>query len=95
MVEKIVLYAFLIQGLILSYTISSYISGGGQIFISNYNMTMQWQDLGIALNITGKSTYYPTPLVKPQVTPYNEQGEEPTYYSFLYRDETGGLQFIL
>jgi len=95
MVEKIVLYAFLIQGLILSYTISSYISGGGQIFISNYNMTMQWQDQGIALNITGKSTYYPAPLVKPQVTPYNEQGEEPTYYSFLYSDETGGLQFIL
>ncbi|QGR18567.1 hypothetical protein [Stygiolobus azoricus] len=95
MVEKIILYAFLIQGLVLSYTVSSYISGGGQIFISNYNMTMQWQDLGIGLNITGKEIYYPTPLVKPQVTPFNSQGEELTYYSFLYRDETGGLQFIL
>ncbi|BCU70230.1 hypothetical protein [Stygiolobus caldivivus] len=93
---KFILYAFLIQGMVFSYTWSGYYIGGGQILSYHYNMTYTWLDTGINVNIVGNvSTQYQGAPIKPQVQPYSASSLMPTYYSLFYPDKYGPEEFIL
>jgi len=96
MIDKAILFIFILQGTVFSYSISAYAVGAGQVNIYNYTINATW--LGDAFNISMSLNYTFKYLKAPlNATSYKTSSYfmAPTIYDIFYLNPQGGIQYIL